>query len=109
MIMQLTELTPSGSMTTNVNQDSTDWSKAFNTSILSTVLDSKGHEQNLEMIIQSPEYTLILAAARQLSDQLGLSPEEATERLIRTFRDLDQAWSKILVKKGAETLMGFRS
>jgi hypothetical protein len=86
--------------------DPVDWSKAFNTSILSTVLDSKGQDADIEVILSSPEYEAILLAAKSLSVGLDISPEEATERLIQTFRNIDSSWKNILLKKGAQSLLG---
>jgi hypothetical protein len=86
--------------------DQVDWSKAFNTSILSTVLDAKNQDLELEALLSSPEYEAILLAAKSLSLTLKISPESATERLIQTFRNIDNCWNKILLKKGAQTLLG---
>jgi hypothetical protein len=86
--------------------DQVDWSKAFNTSILSTVLDAKNQDIELEALLSSPEYEAILLAAKSLSISLKISPEAATERLIQTFRNIDSTWEKILLKKGAQTLLG---
>jgi len=86
--------------------DPVDWSKAFNTSILSTVLEVKRQSAELESILSTPEYEALLLAAKSLSANLDISPEEATERLIQTFRNIDTCWKNILLKKGAETLLG---
>lgn len=104
--MHQIELTSATSVTTSSSQESMDWSKAFNTSILSTVLDSIAPESELQTLVNSPEFQFILAAAQNLSSQLQITPEEATERLIKTFRGIDSCWNKILVKRGAESLMG---
>jgi len=47
-----------------------------------------------------------LLAARSLADKLQVSPEVATEQLIQTFRNIDSCWNKILLKKGAQSLLG---
>jgi hypothetical protein len=86
--------------------DQIDWSKTFNTSILSTVLDAKNQDSKLENLLSTPEYEAILHAAKLLSTQLNISPESATERLIETFRKIDDCWEKILLKKGAQSLLG---
>ena len=110
--MQLTESTTHINSTefkmlpeSNIN-DQVDWSKAFNTSILSTVLDSKTQDAEIESILSSPEYEVILLAAKSLAINLDISPEAATERLIQTFRNIDTCWKKALLKKGAESLLG---
>jgi len=82
------------------------WSRAFNTSILSTSIDPKSLDHDLEALLATPEYAAILLAAQSLSDKLQLSPELATERLIQTFRSIDVCWGKILLKKGAQSLLG---
>jgi len=86
--------------------DQVDWSKAFNTSILSTVLDAKNQDVELEILLSSPEYEAILLAAKALSSRLQISPESATERVIQTFRNIDDCWKKILLNKGAQSLLG---
>jgi len=113
VIMQLTELTTtapeaSKSMSSVVDHspDPINWSQAFNTSILSTVLDSKSLDGEIETILATPEYEAILLAAKSLSLKLQLSPEAATERLIQTFRNIDSCWEKVLLKKGAQSLLG---
>lgn len=101
--MQLSEQTA----TTKLD---TDWSKAFNTSIISTVLESKSDslspDAEIAAILSTPEYIAILLAAQSLASSLQISPEAATERLIQTFRNIDVCWEKILLKKGAQSLLG---
>ncbi len=82
------------------------WSKAFNTSILSTLLESKSLDGEIESILSTPEYEAILLAAQSLSVKLQITPETATERLIQTFRNIDTCWEKVLLKKGAQSLLG---
>lgn len=86
--------------------DQVDWSKTFNTSLLSTVLDAKNQDVELENLLSSPEYEAILLAAKSLSIRLNINPELATERLIQSFRNIDDCWEKILLKKGAQSLLG---
>ena len=82
------------------------WSRAFNTSILSTSIESKSLDHDLEALLATPEYAAILLAAQSISEKLQLTPEIATERLIQTFRSIDLCWEKILLKKGAQSLLG---
>lgn len=82
------------------------WSRSFNTSILSTSIDSKCLDNELEALLSTPEFVEILHAAQNLSRKLELSPETATERLIHVFRSIDSCWQKILAKKGAQSLLG---
>jgi len=100
------EITIDPVISTDSLESAADWSKAFNTSILSTSIDSVGLEQNLEALLATPEYEAILLAARSLADKLQVSPEVATEQLIQTFRNIDSCWNKILLKKGAQSLLG---
>lgn len=106
---QTTNLTSANSFEAT-KQDSTDWSRAFNTSILSTVLDSNtsstAPDAEIEAILATPEYAAILVAAQNLATSLQISPEAATERLIKTFRNIDQSWNQLLLKKGAQSLLG---
>lgn len=107
-VQTTTETTPvkTEPMATTIKQEPTDWSKAFNTSILSTVLDSKSLDGEIEVLLDTPEYQAILLAAQSLSAKLHITPEVATERLIQTFRGIDSCWEKILLKKGAQSLLG---
>ena len=106
--MQLSEQTSTTSET--IKSDAINWSRAFNTSILSTALDSLPNSAHLdggiETILSTPEYAAILLAAQSLAANLQISPEAATERLIQTFRNIDSCWEKILIKKGAQSLLG---
>jgi hypothetical protein len=103
--MQL-ELTTTQETTLESHAEVPNWSKAFNTSILSTSIDSKCLDSDLELLLATPEYAAILLAAQSLAEKLQLSPEAATERLIQNFRSIDSCWGKILLKKGAQSLLG---
>jgi hypothetical protein len=104
--MQLSEQTTSYSVSETTILNQSDWSRAFNTSILSTVIETKSHDGEIESLLNTPEYEAILLAAQSLSIKLQISPEAATERLIETFRNIDHCWEKILLKKGAQSLLG---
>lgn len=56
--------------------------------------------------MDTPEYQAILLAAQSLAATLNISPEAATERLIQTFRSIDSSWKNVLLKKGAQSLLG---
>ena len=104
--MQLSEQTTSYSVSEPTILNQSDWSRAFNTSILSTVIETKSQDSEIESLLNTPEYEAILLAAQSLSAKLQISPEAATERLIETFRSIDLCWEKILLKKGAQSLLG---
>ena len=89
-----------------ISNHEVNWTRAFNTSILSTSIEPKSSESDLESLLSTPEYTAILLAAQSLAEKLQVSPEAATERLIQTFRSIDICWEKILLKKGAQALLG---
>lgn len=89
-------------------EETENWSSTFSTSIIATRLDSSNVEATLESLLASPEYGVILSAAQNLSQKLNIGSEEATERLILKFREIDACWEKLLLKKGAQSLLGIK-
>ncbi len=89
-----------------MNDDTREWISALNTSILTTRTDS-GRDLSMELsrVMQSPEFTSLLFAAQYLADSLGLSKEEATERIVQTFRKLDSIWGDMVTKRGIQAII----
>ncbi len=84
-----------------------EWISAFNTSILTTgTPTNRDRSLDLSEIMQSPEFASLLIAAQHLADSQGLTKEEATERLIKTFREIDAIWQQIVVARGLKALIG---
>ncbi len=81
------------------------WTTAFNTSLLTTRADSPDRSAELAELMQSVEYQCLLNASQLLANQGGCSKEVATERLIQTFRRLDECWNQVILKRGMNTLL----
>ncbi|MBU6152705.1 MAG: hypothetical protein KGP28_00255 [Bdellovibrionales bacterium] len=89
-----------------ISDDTREWISALNTSILTTRTNLiKDRSSELSGIMQSPEFTSLLFAAQYLGDSLGLTKEEATERLIDTFRKLDAIWGDMVIKRGIQAMI----
>jgi len=89
-----------------INGDTREWISAFNTSILTTrASEAKDRSSEFSALMQTPEFASLLIAAQHLADTLGLSKEEATERLIETFRKLDTAWTEMVMKRGIQAMI----
>lgn len=81
------------------------WTGAFNTSILTTRAHStRDCGQDLSALMKTNEFECLLAAAQQLAVKENLSPDEATERLIHVFRQIDQSWNEIVMARGLKSL-----
>jgi hypothetical protein len=88
------------------------WITAFNTSLLTTQAHDLNRESqelkasdDLGTLMQSPEFHALIIAAQHLSNNLGYSKEEATERLIDTFRRLDRGWGRVVLNRGLNSLI----
>ena len=106
--LQETESTMSQSKDTKTNLElnTRDWMSAFNTSLLTTRASfAKDRSQELAKLMQTPEFASLLVAAQHLADNLGLSKEEATERLIETFRNIDFCWKQIISARGLQSVI----
>jgi len=83
-----------------------DWISAFNTSILTTLNPrTKDRSHELSKLMQSPELASLLVGAQHLADSQGLTMEEATDRLIRTFREMDAIWNQIIIERGLKSIV----
>ncbi len=88
------------------DENSREWISAFNTSILTTGSPGvKDRTRELSELMQSPEFASLLFAAQHLSHNEGISKEEATERLIKTFREIDYIWKQIVMARGLKALI----
>jgi hypothetical protein len=88
------------------NEDAREWISAFNTSILTTRANElKERPQELSALMQTPEFTSLIIGAQHLADSLGITKEEATERLIETFRKMDTAWNQLVLKRGIQAMI----
>jgi hypothetical protein len=86
--------------------DAREWVSAFNTSILTTrATETAVRGPDLSAIMQTPEFKSLILAAQSLSESLGISKEEATERMIVAFRNLDSAWTQLVMRRGLQAML----
>lgn len=84
-----------------------DLARIFNSALIATHLEPREDvSSELYALVESPEYQALLQASQLLSKQQGLSPREAAEKLIKTFRKLDRLWGEYLLREGADRLRG---
>ena len=99
-------MTQSNEPKNKIELETRDWMSAFNTSLLTTRANhAKDRSQELARLMQTPEFASLLVAAQHLSDSQGLSKEEATERLIETFRNIDYCWKQIISSRGLQSVI----
>ena len=83
-----------------------EWISAFNTSILTTCTPNpRERSRDLNELMQSPELASLLFAAQHLAHHEDVSKEEATERLIKAFREIDTAWKQVVMARGLKALI----
>ena len=83
-----------------------EWISAFNTSLLTTrASQNKNSSQELSDLMQTPEFASLLVAAQHLAQAQSLSKEEATERVIETFRKIDSCWNQIILQRGLQSVV----
>ena len=105
-IQETPELSQAPDSKKRSNENSREWISAFNTSILTTGSPGvKDRTRELSELMQSPEFASLLFAAQHLSHNEGIPKEEATERLIKTFREIDYIWKQIVMARGLKALI----
>jgi hypothetical protein len=83
-----------------------EWISAYNTSVLTTLSPAtRDRSLDLSKLMQSPEFASILVAAQHLADSQNLTKEEATDRLVRTFREMNSIWKKIVIERGLKAII----
>ena len=83
-----------------------DFAKVFNTAMVkSRVPETPDFFAELFSLMETPEFKALTAAAQTLSEQESISPQEASERMIRVFRKMDQIWSSYLCQEGRERVL----
>ncbi len=88
-------------------RDAREWVSAFNTSILTTRAAEASAKKgpDLSALMQTPEIKCLILAAQDLSNTLGISKEEATERMIIAFRNFDAAWTQLVIRRGLQSML----
>ncbi len=83
-----------------------EWMSSFNTSILTTrANEGEAKPLDLAALMSTPEIQCLILAAQHLASSEGISKDEATERLITAFRNIDSAWTQMVMKRGLQTML----
>lgn len=79
--------------------------KSFNTALLSSRRE-KTEDLSVAIcdLVKKPAFKALLGAMSSLSNELGISPKEAADQMISTFRQLDNLWERYLIQEGLEQL-----
>ncbi len=81
--------------------------RIFNTALVSTrAKNLRDSSAELYALLQAPAFRVILGSIRQLSAQQGISELEAAEKVIETFRRIDEIWSDCIFQEGVNQLKG---
>lgn len=77
--------------------------RVFNTAIVSTHRASKKNRSSeLFDLVGTPAFQAILHAVERLSTDEGITEQAAAERIIETFRKVDQIWGNYLFHEGLD-------
>jgi hypothetical protein len=88
------------------HESAREWMSSFNTSILTTrATEHSGRAPDLNALMQTPEFNCLIQAAQALAHNEGISRDEATERIITAFRNLDGAWTQLVMKRGLQAML----
>lgn len=80
--------------------------RAFNTALISSRSGQASVDSSIELkqLLTSQEFRAILLSVRTLMLETGMLEKEAAEKIVQTFRRLDQIWMDYLIKEGIESL-----
>ena len=79
--------------------------RIFNTALVSSKgAKQRDHSSELFQVMETPAFQMILHAVRSLARGQGVTEREAAERLIETFRKVDQLWTDYVFQEGVEKL-----
>jgi hypothetical protein len=91
-------------MSTNPHADE-DLLRSFNTALVSSRLDvDRNYSERISEILASPEFQAVLNAVKALSASEGISPHEASSRIMKVVRSLDDAWGRYVYSEGVEKI-----
>lgn len=100
-----TQKEANSNLAVDLNADKNTWTGAFNTSLLTTRAQTlKDKSADLTSLMTTTEFECLLLAAQYLASKENLSAEEATERLIQVFRQIDHSWKQIVISRGLKSL-----
>ena len=82
-----------------------DLTKSFNTAVISS-RDQSGRELSSELaeLVRSAPFNSILHAVRSFAETAGLTEQEASQKIIETFRKVDAIWGQYLLQEGLDRL-----
>ena len=84
-----------------------DLAKIFNTAVVATRANSiRDFSTELREILETPELAAILGAVKQHARFGGVSERQASEQIIRAFRNLDQVWADYIFQEGVDRVQG---
>jgi len=66
-------------------------------------MPSDGHTRLLELM-HSPPVRAILGASENLAKLEGISPQDALQQIILSFKEIDRLWNHVLMKEGLARL-----
>jgi hypothetical protein len=79
--------------------------KIFNTAIVTSKIDRNNKPtQSLGNLLKSDAFACILSSVRELSKLSNLSEDEAAEKIISTFREMDRVWDSYIFEEGLSQL-----
>ena len=64
----------------------------------------KDFAAELKSLTESTGFKAILSAVKQLSQVHGLTEKEAAEKIIETFKQMDQLWCEYVSQEGLEKI-----
>ncbi|HAR42097.1 MAG TPA: hypothetical protein DCS07_05620 [Bdellovibrionales bacterium] len=83
-----------------------DFTKIFNTALVtSRPTEAPDFFAELFTLMESPECKAMIASAQRLSEEEGISAQEASERIIRVFRKMDKIWTSYLTQEGRDRVL----
>ncbi|MGE0614675.1 MAG: hypothetical protein AB7P04_03465 [Bacteriovoracia bacterium] len=96
--------------TAQTARDTERLARIFNTAMISTRSQAGQSADDLSRklfeLMKTSEFQAILGTCQQLAVKQGISEKTAAERVIETFRQIDQIWSDYVFREGVEKLKG---
>ncbi|HRK03446.1 MAG TPA: hypothetical protein PLH57_12360 [Oligoflexia bacterium] len=79
--------------------------RLFHTALVATkATKAANYSEQLTELVRTPAFVSILKSVQNLAHELGITEEQAAERIIVAFRAIDSVWSEYLCKEGIESL-----
>jgi hypothetical protein len=79
--------------------------RIFNTALVnSKTRSNRNFSEELQSVLQTPAFRVILTSIQKYSEDLGVDLNEAATEVVHTFRNLDQIWSEYVYQEGIHKL-----